>query len=448
MKKLLLFLFCLFSFTLASAQKAELKFKIKKNAESISFVYRLTEMGASAKIDFEEGETAQLNQTSKDELIRLNYTFKQVLATERIMTIDASKVEVLRFSSSKALGDIISLNSTALKKLNLDYTKLATSKVDFSKCPNIEEITLNDCDVEEVDLPKEPKLKSFQASPALFSKKGIKRIDLSQCKDLEDISLNGTALEVIDLRACPNLKQVVIKGLDRKHYPKQVFGLKAMKKLELVNISQCAFSYDMLPDRNNTDIEKFKINRLYGAFIPKEKIKGLVVDLSYLREQKGVSSTTNITSYRWVRWDKTSQKYFNLPTDKITEKDGVFTFDKSILGDAEELKVRCMLDNAGYNTLEKFSYWKSGYKTLTITLKELPETSAIQQLDLSKLSIRILGSKAVIEGVHQGQTYKLFTLEGKCLEQGLVSQESLEVTLPTKAMYILQIGKSTIKLAR
>ncbi len=449
MKKLLLFLLSLsFSLTLVSAQKSELKFKIKKGAKSINFVYRLDQLGASAKVDLEEGETAQLNQTSNEELIRLEYTFKKVVDKERTMTIDASHLEVLRFSRSKAIDGVLSLISPSLKKLNLDYTKLSTPKLDFSKCPNIEEITLNDCDVEEVDLPEEPKLKSFQASPAFLSKKGIKRIDLSQCKDLEDLSLNGTSVKVIDLRACPKLKQLVIKGIDTKHYPQQVFGLKAMKNLELVSISLCYFSYDMLPDRNNTDIEKFRINRLYGAYIPSDRVKGLVVDLSHLREQKGVSPTKNITSYRWVRWDKIAKKYINLPTDKITEKDGVFTFDKSILGDAEELKVRCMLDNAGYNTLEKFSYWKSGYKTNTLTLKELAEIDALEQLDVAKLSIRIVGNKAVVEGVEAGLPYKLFSLEGRCLEQGVVGQEAFELTLPTKAVYILQIGNSAIKLAR
>ncbi len=449
MKKLLLFLLSLsFGLTGVSAQKSELKFKIKKGAKSINFVYRLDQLGASAKIELEEGESAQLNQTSKDELIRLEYTFKKVLDKERTMTIDASHLEVLRFSRSKAVDDVISLNSPALKKLNLDYTKLATSKVDFSNCPNIEEITLNDCDVEEVDLPKEPKLKSFQASPAFLSKKGIKRIDLSQCKDLEDLSLNGTSVKVIDLRACPKLKQLVIKGIDKKHYPKQALGLKAMKHLELVSISQCYFSYDMLPDRNNTDIEKFRINLLFGAYIPEDRVKGLVVDLSHLREQKGVSPTKNITSYKWVRWDKEEGKYINLDESKISEKDGVFTFDKSILGGAEELKVRCMLDNAGYNTLEKFSYWKSGYKTNTLTLKEVAETNAIQQVDLAKLSIRILGEQVLVEGAKEGLAYKLFSLEGRCLEQGVVAQEALELHLPTKAVYILQIGNSAIKLAR
>ncbi len=231
-KKLFLVLFCLgISCMWLKSQTPELKFNIKAESKSIKIVYRLSKAGDKATVDYGNGEQSILEQTKDGELMTSNYTFQTVSSEARTMTITADNIVILRLTANTAINGIVSLDSPSLLKFNCDFTKLTESEsVDFSKCPNIEEITLNDADVTEVNLPTEPKLKTFQCSPSLASQKALKSIDLTKCTRLETLGLKGVALDTIDLRACPNLKQLVIAGLNTKVYPKALLGAKALKK--------------------------------------------------------------------------------------------------------------------------------------------------------------------------------------------------------------------------
>lgn len=383
MKKMLLFWALVLSvFGAAIAQKPQLQFNVEGGSSSIKLIYRLNQGNATAKVDMGNGESALLEQGAAGELRTLDYTFTKTSAEDRTIKIDADNIVVLRISSSKSVNGIVSLESPTLQTLNMDYTKLPESPVvDFSKCPNIAEITLNDCDVEEVDLPKEPKLHTFQSSPALFSQKGIKRLDLSKCSNLQTLGLNGVALDTIDLRACPKLQQLVVKGVSTKLYPKAILGAKELKGLTLVNIQMCGLGYDMLPDLNETSVDNFVIKNLYSFNVDPSRVNGLTVDLSHLHLQNGISPTLVPTVYTWKRIDGTT--LVDIPATQIKEKDGVFTFDASLLGADGTVGVRCLLNNPGYNSLEKFAYYKTGYATTRITLSTPKPTAQFKVTSVS-----------------------------------------------------------------
>ncbi len=373
-KKLFLVLFCLgISCMWLKSQTPELKFNIKAESKSVKIVYRLSKAGDKATVDYGNGEQSILEQTKDGELMTYNYTFRTVSSEARTMTITADNIVILRLTANTAINGIISLDSPSLLKFNCDFTKLPESEsVDFSKCPNIEEITLNDADVTEVNLPAEPKLKTFQCSPSVASKKALKSIDLTKCTRLETLGLKGVALDTIDLRACPNLKQLVIAGLDTKVYPKALLGAKALKKLEFVNIQMCALGYDMLPDLNETSLEQFTCNKQFPVIINPNRIDGLTVDMSHLVSAKGIAPEPQNTVFSWQT--KENGTWVKIPDDKIKQKDGVFTFDTSILNSSGTLAVRCHLFNAGYPDIEY--YKSSGFTTRQITL-QAPQPLAV-----------------------------------------------------------------------
>lgn len=366
-KKLLLILFCFTASCLwIKAQVPELKFNIKAGSKSVKIVYRLSKAGDKATVDYGNGEQSVLEQTKEGELMTSNYSFQSVSSESRTMTITADNIVVLRLAANTAINGIISLDSPSLLKFNCDFTKLTESEtIDFSKCPNIEEITLNDADVIAVNLPKEPKLKTFQCSPSLASQKALKIIDLTKCTQLETLGLKGVALDTIDLRACSNLKHLVIAGLSTKVYPKALLGAKAMKKLEFVNIQMCAFGYDMLPDLNETPLEQFTCNKQFPITINPNRINGLTVDMSHLATAKGIAPTLQNTVFNWQT--KENNTWVKIPADKITQEEGVFAFDPSLLNGNENLNVRCQLFNAGYPDIEY--YKSSGFTTRQITLQ-------------------------------------------------------------------------------
>ncbi len=371
MKKFTLFTLAIgFAIYSTFAQNNSLQFNVKAGAESIKIIYRLNAVGAKAKVNFGNNEESELEQTAGDKLEELDYTFSNVSTEDRVLSIASDNLVVLRIVSSKAVNQVISLASPTLETLNLDYTKLMESpKLDFSKCPNIKIITLNACDVEEVVLPEESKIEDFQISPALFSKKGLKELDFSRLKNLKTLGLNGVALSTVDLSQCPNLEKLVLQGISTKKYPTAILGAKKLKKLQFVNIQMCGVGYDMLPDLNDIEPNKFVVKKILSFPVPKDKIEDLTVDLSYLNNQKGISETIQKTSYKWKYYDNNTKKLLPLPKEKYTEKDGVFTFDPSILNADGTLKVRCYPFNPGYDAIEGFAfYYKSGYATKYITI--------------------------------------------------------------------------------
>ncbi len=360
----------IFSFTSLYSQTNNLKFNIKSGAESVKIVYRLNAVNAKAEIDFGNNEKVTLEQKTADELITLEHTFTEVSSTDREMSIVADNIVVLRIVSSKVVNQVISLSSPTLETLNLDYTKISKSPhLDFTKCPKLKVITLNECEVERVTFADENNVENFQISPPLFSEKTLKELDFSKLKNIKTLGLNGVAIPTIDLTYCPKLEKLVVKGLTKKIHPTAILGAKKLKNLTFVNIQMCGLGYDMLPDLNKIDQKNYIIKNILSFPVPKDKVKDLVVDLSYLDNQKGIAETPQKTIYKWKYYDKNQKKLFDLAKDKYKEKDGVFTFDSSILNEDGSLNIRCYPFNPGFNSLEKFAfYYKSGYATKYIKI--------------------------------------------------------------------------------
>lgn len=386
MRRHLLIIFSLlFAFSWqASAQKEELKFNVKGGSTQLKMLYRLANVGDKAEVTLGNGQTLTLEQKKEGKELETCVLELTPKAEDYDLTIEADKLVTLRIAASKCVNGVKSLQSKSLVRLNLDETKLTeTPELDFSNCPNIEEITLGGADVTDVILSNNPKLKTFIASPALFSQKAIKTLDLSACSQLETLGLQGVAVRTIDVRACrETLKQLTIRGVSNKEYPTVLLGGKDLKKLTLVNISQCAIGMDDLPDLNEMQLDNFKIGKMYWHYVKAERVNALTVDFKNLKFQKGISEVPLETKFTWFQ--KVDGTWVKEPLDntKVTEKEGLFTFDPSILDASGKATVRCKVENAGYPGLANNT--NTGLLSYNITLTD---PSLLLELTVTKESI-------------------------------------------------------------
>ena len=287
---------------------------------------------------------------------------------------------------------------------------MESEELDFSACPKLEEITLNGAEVSRVILPSNRSLlKTFQwATPLLPGpdSRQLKELDLSGCTALESLSLQGTTLRTIDLTDTPLLKQLVITGLSSKAYSRQLIGGKALIHLEMVTLQFCAFTYDMLPDLNETPLDNFKVSKMYFAHLDRSQYRDMTVDLSNMASAKGIAQAATPTTFTWYYKDA-ANKWQPIPTDKVVagDKPGVYTFDESLLDPTtHQITVRAKLFNAGYPEL---AFYKNGLHTYNITLPYKPTTMSLSvttespgqdedgyDIDEIDLSLQIAAAKA------------------------------------------------------
>lgn len=387
MKQRLLFFFLLLISILggqATAQKEQLKFNVRGDAKVLKLGYRFPKVGDQAIITLSNGQTATISQKEADkiELFQLDLVTQ---SADYELSIEASKLVTLRLLSSKSVTGVKSLASNSLVHLNMDGTNFTASpELDFSKCPNIEEITLVDGNVTAIKLPEQPKLKTLLVGPTITEGKGLKSLDLSKCNQLHSLSLNGVSLSTIDVRASSQtLRELVIKGFDKKEYPRELLGGKSLKNLKRVNISLCAIGLDELPDLNEMDLEQFQIKKMYFHYVKPERINGLTVDFKDIKMVKGLSATPIETQFTWYKKEGEIWQTTALDASKVTEKDGVFTFDPSILNNGEAT-VRCKIHNAGYPDLAFNT--TTGNRSFNISLSD---PNLIAKLNVTRESIGI-----------------------------------------------------------
>ena len=411
MKRLLLIPVLCLSILTSMAQEATVKLLVKPDATEVSFVYRLAQQGATAQIDLGGGETATLKQPEAEKLQTFKHTFASPSSTQRTIAISADQLVTLRFTNSKAICGVPQIAAPLLERFNCDYTPLMESEeLDFSACPKLEEITLNGAEVSRVILPPNRSLlKTFQwATPLLPTpdSRQLKALDLSGCTALENLSLQGTTLRTIDLTDTPLLKKLVITGLSNKAYPRRLIGGKALRHLEMVTLQFCAFTYDMLPDLNETQLDNFKVAKMYFAHLERSQYRDMTVDLSSLASAKGISEKPVPTTFTWYYKDA-ANKWQPVPTDKVIagDKPGIYTFDKSLLNPTtHQITVRAKLFNAGYPDL---AFYKGGLHTYNITLPYKPTTMYLSvtkespgkdedgyDIDEINLSLQIAAAKA------------------------------------------------------
>ena len=411
MKRLLLLSVLCLSILTSMAQEATIKLLVKPDATEVSFVYRLAQQGATAQIDLGGGETATLEQPEAEKLQTFKHTFASPSSTQRTIAISADQLVTLRFTNSKAICGVTQIAAPLLKRFNCDFTPLMESEeLDFSACPKLEEITLNGAEVSRVILPPNRSLlKTFQWATPLLStptSKQLKELDLSGCTALENLSLQGTTLRTIDLTDTPLLKQLVITGLSNKAYPRQLIGGKALRHLEKVTLQFCTFTYDMLPDLNETQLDNFKVAKMYFAHIDRSQYRGMTVDLSKMASAKGIAEKPMPTTFTWYYKDA-GNKWQPVPTDKVItgDKPGVYTFDESLLNPTtHQITVRAKVFNAGYPDL---AFYKNGLHTYNITLPYKPTTMSLavtkespgkdedgEDIEEINLSLQIAAAKA------------------------------------------------------
>lgn len=411
MKRLLLLPVLCLSILTSMAQEATVRLLVRPDATEVTFVYRLAQQGATAQIDLGGGETATLEQPEAEKLQTFKHTFAKPSNTQRTIAISADQLVTLRFTSSKAIYGVTQIAAPILERFNCDYTPLMESEeLDFSACPKLEEITLNGAEVSRVILPpNRGLLKTFQwATPLLPGpdSKQLKELDLSGCTALESLSLQGTTLRTIDLTDTPLFKQLVITGLSNKAYPRQLIGGKALTHLEMVTLQFCAFTYDMLPDLNETPLDNFKVSKMYFAHVDRSQYRDMTVDLSNMASAKGIAQAPTPTTFTWYYKDA-ANKWQPVPTDKVIagDKPGVYTFDESLLDPTtHQITVRAKLFNAGYPEL---AFYKNGLHTYNITLPYKPTTMSLSvttespgkdedgyDIDEIDLSLQIAAAKA------------------------------------------------------
>lgn len=373
MKQKLLFSLVLLSTVIFSAwsQKQEIRLQLKPNATEVNIAYRLQKVNDDMHIDLGSGETVTYTQ-DQDGLISTKLTIKNPIAESRIMVIDASKLQTLRLvNNKKSVEGVLSLESQTLQTFNCDFTTLSeTPTIDFSKCPNIKEITLNEGDVVEVVLPENNKIETFQASNVFMSTKGLKMVkNLEKSTVLTNLGLKGCVMDTIDLRNAPKMTMLSIEGLSSSAFPKALLGAKAMKNLTFVNIKYCGFGYNELPDLNETNIDQFHIKKFYAHTINKKNINNLVVDLSYMNKALGMAEKEVVTTFTWQHKKPGSTTWENVDPAHFTNKDGLFTFKESLFFDGEtEHSMRCLLFNEAYGNIGFYS--KTGHYTYTIKVSK------------------------------------------------------------------------------
>lgn len=413
-------------------------FSVAPNAQSVKFAVRMSNTGDVLVCNFGEGEGIKTFTNVSDEtLTSLEYTFNTPSSQERTIEIAANKITTLRVVNTKSINGIVDINSSLLENLNIDYVSLtAHNKVDVSKCPALVSLTLTSTGVEEVVLPKSELFESVQVSPNALGEGTLKKINLQDVPNLNEIGFVGASIDTLDLRNNPKMK-VLVSSLPKKAL-RAIKGVKQLRGITTLDVRANALAFDQLPDLyvEDLELENFRYSSQGSILIPKNKINGFTVDLNHLTTAKGLAPAKQTTTFTWKYKANATAKYAEVPSDKMTNVDGVFTFDKTLSED-DTLRVYCTMSNPGYPGIGK----KNSDNISTYMIKLTATTNGLNEVAATNnhndIAIIFRENDVYIESAVQ-QRATLYNLVGQKMWDGF-----LPANVPLhNGTYILQSEKS------
>lgn len=354
-KNLLLSAFATGFVGLASAQTMpaeKIVLSVAPNAANVSFAVRMTEGAGPLVCDFGEGVKTYDN-VGKTKVESIKYTFATPSANERTIEIAADALTTFRVVSSRSVNGVVSVNSSVLENLNIDYTSLtAHNKIDVTNCSGLVSLTLTSTGIEEIVLPQSSKFESVQASPTDLGQGTLKKVNLDGVPNLKEIGFVGASIDTLDLTKTPKLETLVC-SLPQKPL-RGIKGAKNLKFLKTLDVRANALGFDQIPDRYMVEepIENFRYSSQTTYLVAKSKIKDYTVDLSHLNMAMGIATTKQQSEFIWKYKPNATAKYVVVPADKMTNDKGKFTFDKTLSED-DTLRVYCTMSNPGYPGIGK-----------------------------------------------------------------------------------------------
>lgn len=390
---------------------------IAPNAKDVSFAVR-TDANVPLVCNFGDNEAVKSFEMATDgNLTKIEYTFANPSANERIIEVAADKLLTLRVVQKKQVNGVLEVKSGALKNLNIDYVDLLKhSKIDVSQCPNLEVITLTFTGVEEIVLPKSEVLKSVQASPTLLGQGSLKKVNNWDAPNLTQIGFVGASIDTLDVRNNLHLTSLVCSLPAMKKGLRGIKGAKMLKELKMLDVRGNTLAFDQIPDRYIWDapLEDFRYSSQGTYLVPKSKINGLSVDLSDLLYSRGISTAREKTNFVWKYKFNANAKYENIPAEFITSKDGKFTFDPGLSED-NVLRVYCTMSNGGYPGIGVKN--KNTISTYMITLQKDPTGISAMKGNTSSFVISATATGCRIES-SKAQKATVYSIDGKTVWSG------------------------------
>ena len=372
MRKLLLFVgtFVAMVLTLcaqeaiSSTEYAELT--IAPNAQKFSIELK-TEGTNPALVDWGDGSPVEVKSpSSTGEAINLNHTFAAPSAEKRIIKIDATELTSIVIPSSEQ--QCIGMGTFVAPKLthfdNGAYNNFKDSETDFSQCPNLTSLELNNLGA-KARLCALPKLTRLTITSIVtdwntyevMSFTEWNELDLGLFPNLEKLSIDAQKIDklIVPEGGMPALKSLEFQG-NRTYLAENLRKLTESTKLTTLDLQANHLSFDLLPQRNPKVSYSSLISTgfdLYqdSIYVSEDAVNGRTVDLSYMMaipRQFGEGDPVN-TNIKWFYVDENAtedSKPIEVPADAYTIENGITTFKESAFKEgATEIKVYAKLSN-------------------------------------------------------------------------------------------------------
>lgn len=148
-----------------------------------------------------------------------------------------------------------------------------------------------------------------------ISNKSVTELTVKDCNSLEKLSCANNKIQSLDLSGCNKLTTVICNS-------NQISSLKLPASVTSVDFSRNRLSLANFPERRTG--MSYRYAPMRPAYLSKNKINGLTVDLTEMLEFEGTKST-----FKWYYFDDkgtNANPALLIDPATYTERDGVFTF--------------------------------------------------------------------------------------------------------------------------
>lgn len=408
----------------------------KKGTSKVAFVIGGT---AETKINWGDGNIESFTpDNSSFPFKKSEHTYAAPLAENGTITIDGQNIIAVKVTTRESAGSIVGFGEINAPKLTLidfgDFTKgsgLKDSKdgtVNLSKCTNLRTINLRN--VPKIILPDElPELSTFSITVSYGNDPSRtllenKELDFSKSPKLKTINLNAQDnIESINLTGCNNIQKLSMFFMNGKL--KNAKGLRNVTKTKNCNdISLHSHNVPLsqLPAKNpNVKYKTYSINyNLQGYTIPSELIQGNTIDLSAMATAYTFEGEAKKTT---IKWYSMRDKYLSdpIPETAYTEKDGVYTFNKTLFGeDKDKVTLYATFESEVFDTetltglkVKPLQSQNVILQKATIDSKEMTlvsEHKANEQIELAIKGNGTITAEGIKEPITLGDKAKVYTL--------------------------------------
>ncbi len=357
-------------------------------------------------ISWGDGSREEITLNEKEKTIKHNFINAKV-DKKHIVEIQCASLKEVNIPEISGLLSINPVEKSPLTHLKISGNNIGS--IDLSSLKSCEEISVNSCNLSQIKLPNDAPLKKLSLK---INK--IESIDISHFKDLEFLDISFNKLREIDLK---NLSK--LKSINLKNNLIQTFQLGVnLSQLIFLDCSFNAIPMYALPEKGNLKTYIYAPQKSYA--IPKEDIKGMVVDLSKFHTLKGVANKNKETSFIWLHAN--DESLFVIKGVHYDENKGKFTFKLK-----EKTETFCVMQSEAFPAL---AGTKKGYRTYKITID--PENGITQNkkikndqelvLKSNSGKIRILSSSNTLA--------QIYDLNGRCIiKKQLIKNRENEIPL-------------------